>query len=131
MSLELYVWNMIQVLDQEPCLPRIFMLWAQSAASFVSAPQSYKIKIFSVQVTCMAVFQDGITEKFNLQLNLPVAQSSFNLGLSSWVELKVNIQEVSIAALTIFNAYIIAGAYTLVSLADFISLLTKHAKQAL
>lgn len=47
----------------------------------------------------MAVFQDGITEKFNLQLNLPVAQSSFNLGLSSWVELKVNIQEVSIAAL--------------------------------
>lgn len=99
MSLELEVWNMIQVLDQEPCLPRIFMLWAQSAASFVSAPQSYKIKIFSVQVTCMAVFQDGITEKFNLQLNLPVAQSSFNLGLSSWVELKVNIQEVSIAAL--------------------------------
>lgn len=79
----------------------------------------------------MAVFQDEITEKFNLQLNLPVAQSSFNLGLSSWVELKVNIQEVSIAALTIFNAYIIAGAYTLVSLADFISLLTKHAKQAL
>lgn len=99
MSLELEVWNMIQVLDQEPCLPRIFMLWAQSTASFVSAPQSYKIKIFSVQVTCMAVFQDGITEKFNLQLNLPVAQSSFNLGLSSWVELKVNIQEVSIAAL--------------------------------
>lgn len=47
----------------------------------------------------MAVFQDGITEKFNLNLNLPIAQSSFNLVLSSWVELEVNIQETNIAAL--------------------------------